>query len=89
VAFAALGLLLAAVGIYGMTRMVAQRTDGIGLRMALGAQARGVLGSCFGRRVIAAGLGIGLVDVRVVAPAGRHAERGPGCRLVGAIAGAV
>ena len=64
VAFAALGLLLAAVGIYGaMTRMVAQRTDEIGLRMALGAQARDVLGLVLRStaRVVAAGLAIGLV----------------------------
>ena len=63
-AFAALGLLLAALGIYGaMTRMVAQRTDEIGLRMALGAQVRDVLGVVLGSgaRVIAIGMGIGLV----------------------------
>ncbi len=63
-AFAGLGLLLAALGIYGsMTRMVAQRTDEIGLRMALGARAIDILGLVMrsGTRVVVTGLAIGLV----------------------------
>ena len=62
--FAVLGLLLAALGIYGaMTRMVAQRTDEIGLRMALGAQVRNVLGLVLasGARIVAIGVAFGLV----------------------------
>jgi predicted permease len=64
IAFALLGLLLAALGIYAaMTRMVAQRTDEIGLRMALGAQGRNVLGLVLfsGARIVMIGMGIGLV----------------------------
>ena len=62
-AFAALGLGLAALGIYGViARTVAQRTTEIGLRMALGARLadvnRLVLGS--GIRLAAAGIGLGL-----------------------------
>ena len=63
-AFAALGLLLAALGIYGsMARMVAQRTDEIGLRMALGARTIDILGLVMrsGTRVVGTGVAIGLV----------------------------
>jgi predicted lysophospholipase L1 biosynthesis ABC-type transport system permease subunit len=62
--FAVLGLLLAALGIYGaMTRMVAQRSDEIGLRMALGAQVRNVLGLVLasGARIVGIGIATGLV----------------------------
>jgi ABC-type antimicrobial peptide transport system permease subunit len=62
-AFAALALVLAMVGIYGVTsRAVAQRTREIGIRMALGAAPWRVRADVLARglRLSAAGLAIGL-----------------------------
>jgi putative ABC transport system permease protein len=62
-AFALVALVLTGAGLYGvMSYIVAQQTREIGVRMALGASGRQVLGMVFGQagRVTAAGIGIGV-----------------------------
>jgi putative ABC transport system permease protein len=59
--FSVLGLLLAAVGVYGVISFnVARRTHDIGLRMALGAQRIQVLGLLMRQGLVQVGLGLGL-----------------------------
>jgi ABC-type antimicrobial peptide transport system permease subunit len=68
--FAALALILAAVGLYGLlSYLVTQRTNEIGIRMALAAQCRGVMGAMLldGLRATVIGLVLGLFGGAVCA----------------------
>ena len=62
--FGALGVVLAAVGLYGvLSFLVAQRTREIGVRIALGAPSDSVLGLVLGQggRLIAIGVAVGVI----------------------------
>jgi ABC-type antimicrobial peptide transport system permease subunit len=63
-AFAAIAMALACVGIFGvMAYLVSQRTQEVGIRMALGAQRKNILGLVFGKgmRLTAMGICAGVV----------------------------
>jgi putative ABC transport system permease protein len=73
--FAGAGLLLVALGVYGITAsIVAQRTRELGIRMALGANRQGVIRNVLGEptRLVAAGLLLGLCGTML---AGRLVQR--------------
>jgi len=67
--FGVLGLVLAAVGLYGvMAYTVEQRTNEIGVRMALGADRASVVGMVLGSAFFQIGIGIGLgIPLAIVA----------------------
>jgi putative ABC transport system permease protein len=68
--FAVVALILVAAGIYGvMSYQVAETTHEMGIRMALGAETRGIVGLVLGRgiRLCLLGIGFGLVGAFAVA----------------------
>jgi putative ABC transport system permease protein len=97
-ALAVVALVLAAVGVFAITAHgVAQRTEEIGIRMALGADARAVVGMFMRRAMIqlAIAVGLGLVGALAVGTLIRSLLQGVGPRdpitliVVTAVLGAV
>jgi putative ABC transport system permease protein len=88
--FAALALLLAAIGVYGvLAYLVAQRRQEIGVRMALGAQPGAVLQLVLGHalRLAAAGVALGVVGALVLGPYLASQLFGVNPRAIGTLAG--
>ncbi len=91
-AFGLIALALAGAGLYGvMAFTVAQRTREIGVRRALGAPARHVLGDVFGRSLFELGLGLalGVVAGIVLARLLTHSLENIATVGIAAIAGAL
>jgi predicted permease len=73
--FTGLALLLAAIGIYGLLSfLVSQRTSEIGVRLALGARAGGILGMFMRQGLTLAGIGL-ILGLAGAYLAGRGMER--------------
>ena len=61
IAFAAAATALSAIGLFGVTaRVVAARASELGIRLALGARSRGLVGHVMARELPALLLGVGL-----------------------------
>ena len=90
-AFGAFGLLLAALGVYGVMALgVAQRTTEFGIRMALGASLRDIVPAVLSGQLalVGAGLGLGTLAALLVGRAVEEVLPGAGALDTALVAGA-